>query len=69
MCPLAEVWSVLKNRLSLISLIVSISKKKLGIKKVMFPAYKKRVSTSRNEGLAEKYYSVDGYSWQQLTAI
>ena len=26
----------------------------------MFPANKKHVSTSRNEGLAEKYYPVEG---------
>ena len=26
----------------------------------MFPANKKHVSTSRNEGIAEKYYSVEG---------
>ena len=59
-CPLAGVWLVLKNRFSLISLIVSISRKKLEIKKIMFPANKKHVSTGRNEGLAEKYDPVEG---------
>ena len=59
-CPLAGVWFFLKNRLSLISLIVSISRKKLGIKKIKFPANKKHVSTSRNEGLAAKYDPVEG---------
>ena len=65
MCPLAGICSTLKFDFPQISVIFSISRKKLGIKKVLFPADKKLVF----ERLAEKYVPVEekttstGSSW------
>ena len=54
-----EYGSSLKFDLPKISVIFSISRKKLGIKKILFPVDKKLVFTSRNEELAKKYVPVE----------
>ena len=69
MCPLAGICSTLKFDFTQISVIFSIRRKKLGIKKVVFPVDKKLVFISWNERLAEKYVPVEekttstGSSW------
>ena len=52
--------SSLKIDFSLISIIVSIGRKKPQNKAILFPADKKIVSNNRIEGLTEKFVPVEG---------
>ena len=54
-----EYGSSLKFGFPQISVLFSVSRKKLGMKKTLFPVDKKLVFTSQNEGLAEKYVPVE----------
>ena len=54
-----EYGSSLKFDFPQISVIFSISRKKLEIKKKLFPLHKKLFFTSQNEELAEKYVPVE----------
>ena len=68
---IAEIWFVFKIWLPPVSVIFTISRKKLGIKKILFAVDKKLVFTSWNEESAEKYVAVEektastGSSWLQ----
>ena len=53
LCPLAGICSTLKFDFPQISVIFSSSRKKLGIKKILFPVDKKLVFTSWNEKMRD----------------